>query len=104
MSDQDSALALSEFRREVSVALAEIRGDVRLVLQRGEQSERRMDDLARLVARLDERVDEVERTSVTRADLETRSGRTIAIIGLIVAATGVLSSTATATVIAMVNQ
>ncbi|TDD90766.1 hypothetical protein [Actinomadura rubrisoli] len=101
--DQDAALALSEFRREVGVSLAELRGDVRLVLQRGEQSERRLDDLARQVAKLDERVDLVERDQVTKPQLDERSRRTIAILALIVTIAAALASTAATVIIAIVN-
>lgn len=103
-SDQESAaLALSEFRREISVALAELRGDVRLMLQQGEQRDRRVEDLANGLTALDERLGDLERTAVTRDDLDRRSGRTITILGLVVASTGVVSSTITATVIAIVT-
>lgn len=111
---QTAALALSEFRREVSVSLAEIRGDVRLMLQRGEHSERRVDDLARLITRLDERLDLVERDQVTRAQLDERdqaaraqmderSRRTIAILALVITVVSILVGAGTAVAIALVN-
>ena len=96
-------LALSELRRSVDVGLTEIRGQLALLLQRSEQAERRADQQAKELEDLESRLGKVERDAVTRADLEKRSGRTIAILSIIVAAVGVLSSIGTATITAIVN-
>lgn len=71
--EQDAALALLEGR--VMTALAEIKGDVRLVLQEQKQSSRRVDEIAAEQRRQDERLDQLAQTVITREELEQREGR-----------------------------
>jgi hypothetical protein len=94
---------LAEFRRMTEVSLTRIEGQLALLLQRQDQQERRADAHdARLVV-LDNRLDTVERTQVTREDMDKRSARTIAWMGVVVAVVSILTATATTTIIAIVN-
>jgi hypothetical protein len=63
---------LALLRGELMTALARIEGDVRLVLQAQQQGTARVDEIVLDVRRLDDRVDVVERTAVTRAEFEQR--------------------------------
>ncbi|WP_433465696.1 hypothetical protein [Spirillospora sp. CA-128828] len=73
--DTSSGTELAMLRGEVMTALARIEGDIRLVLQEQQQAARRTDDLQADVRRLDDRVDEIDRTRVTRDELDARDAR-----------------------------
>ncbi|WP_067470030.1 hypothetical protein [Actinomadura macra] len=75
MADIPPSTELALLRGELMTALARIEGDVRLVLQEQQQGTRRLDELATDVRRLDERLDAVERTAVTRAEADERETR-----------------------------
>jgi hypothetical protein len=67
-----SSTELALLRGELMTALTEIRGDVRLVIEQNKHAERRADDQAAELRRHDDRLDELERTAITRTELETR--------------------------------
>lgn len=69
---EDGAATPTEFallRSELLLPLTELRGDVRLILQRMDQGDARAAEHGNALAALDHRVDLVERTTVTREDL-----------------------------------
>lgn len=74
MSTDDGAVPtateLAMLRGEVMTALARIEGEIRLVRQAQEDAARRTDDLQRDVRNLDDRVDQLEQTRVTREELD----------------------------------
>ncbi|MER6891983.1 hypothetical protein [Streptomyces halstedii] len=63
-------LAVTELRGSVDAGMARIEGSLALLVQRAEQSDRRADGHAGQLHRLDERVDTLERTGVTRIELD----------------------------------
>lgn len=101
--DQPTSTALALLRGELMTLLTRIEGDVRLVLAQIEHAARRTDDLDRRVSRLDERVDALEATRATRADLEERSRRTIQIIGVLLTAAGLVVGVAVAIITALIK-
>lgn len=73
MTDSDGTTAgveIAMLRGEVMAALARIEGEIRLVRQAQEDAARRTDDLQRDVRNLDDRVDQLEQTRVTREELD----------------------------------
>lgn len=56
-------------RSELLLPLTELRGDVRLILQRMDQGDARAAEHSNALNSLDNRVDQVERTAATREDL-----------------------------------
>jgi uncharacterized protein YlxW (UPF0749 family) len=78
---QDHQLAI--VKAELMIPLTEIKGDVRLVLQRLDSVDKRVDDQATEIKRMDARLDAVERDQVTRMQLDERSKKTITILALI---------------------
>ncbi|TDD25060.1 hypothetical protein E1287_37655 [Actinomadura sp. KC06] len=76
MTDEMSqGVELAMLRGEVMTSLASIQGDIRLVLQEQQTAARRTDDLQRDVRGLDNRVDDIDRTRVTRDELDQRDAR-----------------------------
>lgn len=102
MTADETGLAL--LRSELLLPLTELRGDVRLILQRMDQQDARAEEHRRTLDVLDGRVDAVERTTVTREELAQalaqvrrdaeqqqaqqaeRARRTLTIWGLVIAA------------------
>ncbi|MBX6382012.1 MAG: hypothetical protein IRZ07_03410 [Microbispora sp.] len=75
MNETPPSTELALLRGELMTALARIEGDVRLVLQEQQQGTRRVDDLVGEFRRHDERLDALERTTVTREELDARETR-----------------------------
>lgn len=94
---------LADFRRTTEVSLARIEGNLALLLQRQDQQERRTDTHDTRIGALDNRLDQVERNQVTRADMDERSRRTIAWLGVVMTIVSVLTATATTIIIAIIN-
>lgn len=61
--------ALAALRSELLLQLGEMRGDIRLILQSIEHQAGRAEEHRAALVTLDGRVDEVERTTVTRAEM-----------------------------------
>lgn len=113
-ADIPPSTELALLRGEVMIALSDIRGDVRLVLQSTEHGqrriedvdrkyERRTDELAEGARRLDERQDRLEATAVTKAELDERARRNFALAGLAVTAAGILSGAGVAVVTTLIK-
>jgi len=83
-------MAISELRRSVDVGIARIEGQLALLIQRAEQTDRRADQQAQAIDDLDDRVAKVERDAVTHVDLDKRAQRIIAILGVIVSVAAVI--------------
>lgn len=73
--DTPTGTELAMLRGEVMTSLAQIQGDVRLVLQEQQNAARRYDELQRDVRRLDDRVDGLDRTTITREDMDKAVGQ-----------------------------
>lgn len=101
MSSEPTELAL--LRAELMTALTRIEGDVRLILQRLDQTDQRAADQARELRRHDERLDALERTAVTKADMDRSRTRTMQVLGLIATVLGIASGAGTSIIIAIVN-
>jgi len=104
MTDQSSSmeLAIAELSRKIDFGFTKTDGQLAVLLQRTEAMERRADQQARVIEDLQDRLGKVERDAVTRGALDRRSGRTIALLSVVVAAVGVLSSAGTAIIQAAV--
>lgn len=104
MTDQSISmeLAIADLTRQVQVGFTKTDGQLAVLLQRTEAMERRADQQAGAIEDLQDRLGKVERDAVTRGDLDRRSGRTIALLSVVVAAVGVLSSAGTAIIQAAV--
>lgn len=114
---------LALLRSELLLPLTELRGDVRLILQRMDQGDARAAEHATELRRLDERADTVERDYVPRAemtlalaDLRSETERKLreqreeqankernrlTIIALILTAVSIVSGVATSVIIAI---
>lgn len=97
------AAELALVKSELMVPLTRIEGDVRLVLQRLDSQDKRTDDHALEIRRLDGRLDAVERDQVTRAQMDERSRRTIQILGLIFTIISIVVGAGITIIIAIVN-
>lgn len=97
------AIELALVKSELMVPLTRIEGDVRLVLQRLDSQDKRVDDHAAELKRIDTRLDQVERDQVTRMQLDERSRKTIQIITLISTVVSILVGSAITIIIAVVN-
>jgi hypothetical protein len=97
------AIELALVKSELMVPLTRIEGDVRLVLQRLDSQDKRVDGHADELKRIDLRLDQVERDQVTRTQLDERSRKTIQIITLISTIVSILVGSAITIVIAIVN-
>lgn len=82
---------LTEIRGEMT----ELRGDVRLILQRLDQADERAAAQANELRRHDERLDALERTAVTKADIDRRIGRTIQVLSVIATVLGIVAGAVT---------
>jgi hypothetical protein len=103
VTEQPIDAVLAEFRRMTEVSLTRIEGQLALLIQRQDQQDRRADAHDTRLAALDTRLDLVERTQVTRSDMEERSRRTVAWMGVVMAIVSVLTATGTTVIIAIVN-
>lgn len=98
---QNMELAL--LKSELMLSLTRIEGQLALLIQRQDQQDRRADAHDTRLSTLDSRLDVVERNQVTRADMEERSRRTVAWMGLVMATVSILTATGTTVIIAIVN-
>lgn len=115
MTDQPLQMGdLAQLKSELLLAMAEMRGDTRLILQTLQQHDRRADQqddriksleaqLAAAERALDQRVDNIERDAVTRSQLEERSKKTIAILAVISTFVSMAVGAGITVIIAIVN-
>lgn len=68
-------LAITELRGSMDAGMARIEGRLELLVQRAEHADQRAAMQDADLRRLDGRVDELERLTVTRAELEVRDAR-----------------------------
>ena len=85
----DLALSLSEMKRSLDVGLTAIRGQLDVILQRLESSDRRADEHAQRLAAQEERLRVVERESVTQGQLSARFKQVVGVVTLLVTIAGV---------------
>lgn len=82
--------ALLRIQSAVDVGLANVDGSLRLLLQRADQTDTRLNEQSARTEKLDGRVHSIETADmVTRRDLNARSRQLVAVLALIVAAVGV---------------
>lgn len=97
-------LAILGMRGSVDVRLTEITGALALLNQRSEAADRRADErekaheermteLAKRITTVDERLDIVERTAVTKTDLDNKGKRTVSVVAVIVSVAGLIITT-----------
>lgn len=70
MTEPSVELALAELTRKIDVGFTKTDGQLALLIQRTQAMERRADHQDAAIERLDIRMDQVEATRVTRADLD----------------------------------
>lgn len=94
MSGQTAAieLAISELRRGLEVGMANVEGQIALLHQVQEHTERRMDACTKLLDELSDRLAAAERDQVTRAQLEARFRHAVALLGLIATIASVVAT------------
>lgn len=90
---------LADLRRTVEVGLTAVSGRLDVIIERLEQQDKRADTHDEKIGTLDARLDSVERTAVTREDMEARQRRTISIVTVIVSAVGVITTVVLALVV-----
>lgn len=97
----DVAMALAKLSEITAVGIAEIKGELALLVQRASHSDWRIDELAKRVDAdraiadtrhdaVEKRADTIERDAVTRPQLAERTKQIIAIVGLMLTAAGVI--------------
>lgn len=105
---------LAQLKSELLLAMAEMRGDTRLILQTLQQHDRRADQqddrikglevqLVTAERALDQRIDTIERDAVTRSQLEERSKKTIQILALISTFVSIAVGAGITIIIAVIN-
>ncbi|WP_017601659.1 hypothetical protein [Nocardiopsis lucentensis] len=92
--------SLEGLRRTIEVGLAQVSGRLDVILQRLEHQAARTDEHARRLEELDARLDDVERVTVTREDMDTRATRTIAVTAVVVTGIGIVVGAVTAVAVA----
>jgi len=108
-------LAITELRGSMDAALARIEGRLELLVQRAEQADQRAADQAQQLRAQDGRLDTIERTMVTRGELDERdtraqaqanerSRRTLAVLAIVVTALGIGTSAGTSILIAVITK
>lgn len=98
MNGQAVELAISELRRGLEVGMANVEGQLALLQHLHDHQARRVDEHARLLNELNERLSAAERDQVTRAQLDARFRHTIALLSLLVTAASVVVTAAMALV------
>ncbi|MFD0688921.1 hypothetical protein [Actinomadura fibrosa] len=78
-------IALLEMRRDLEVRLTNLEGQLALLHQRNEQSEREASDRAHQVGDIEDRLGTTEREQITRSHLDNRFRHTMALLSLIAA-------------------
>ncbi|MFB4294783.1 hypothetical protein ACBI99_44640 [Nonomuraea sp. ATR24] len=92
----DLHLALAKLSEITAVGIADIKGQLALLVQRADHAERRVDELAARIseissasearyAALETRLDTLDREAVTRPQLAERSRQIIGIVSVVVA-------------------
>lgn len=104
MTDPSVELALAELTRKIDVGFAKVDGQLALLIQRTQAMEARADGQDAALSTLDDRVDKVEATSVTRAEMDERAKRTLQVVAIIVAVLGAATGSGTALLIAFVTR
>ncbi|MFL1441812.1 hypothetical protein [Nocardiopsis protaetiae] len=89
MSGEESS-TLADMRRVLEVGLTELRGRLDVIIERLEQQDKRADAHAAQISELDGRLDTVEKTAVTREDMDARARRTISIVAIVVTCIGIV--------------
>lgn len=84
MSGGEESSTLSDMRRVLEVGLTAVNGRLDVIIERLEQQDKRADLHASQIATLDSRMDAVEKTAVTREDMDARGRRTISIVAIVV--------------------
>ncbi|ROO82569.1 hypothetical protein EDD29_0049 [Actinocorallia herbida] len=94
---------LSDLHRLLEVGIERLAGQIGLLGQRLDQQDVRHLDHGQRLDRHDERLDVLDRTAVTREDLNEKSRRTIATLGLITSVLGIAVGALTSIIIAIVQ-
>lgn len=92
---------LADIRRSVEVGLTGVNGRLDVIIERLDHHGRRVDQHEEQLTQLDTRLDAVERTAVTREDMDSRGRRTISIVALVVSAIGIVVGTLTTVIITL---
>ncbi|PZG42020.1 hypothetical protein C1I98_20365 [Spongiactinospora gelatinilytica] len=93
MSDERTPnleLMLEKLRSLVEIGFEKVNGSITLILQRLDQVDGRHAELAREVEETRDRLAEVEKNTVTRAQLAERTRQIIAVVSVLVTVAGVV--------------
>lgn len=97
----DDTEGLADIRRSVEVGLTGVNGRLDVIIERLDHHGRRVDQHEEQLASLDARLDAVERTAITRDDMDARGRRTISIVALVVTVIGIVVGTLTTVIITL---
>lgn len=97
----DDTEGLADIRRSVEVGLTGVNGRLDVIIERLDHHGRRVDQHEERIGSLDARLDVVERTAITRQDMDARGRRTISIVALVVTGIGILIATLTTVILAL---
>lgn len=95
-----SEVAFLRLQSSLDVGITRITGQLDVILQRLDQQDKRGDDHASQLGTLDTRVDALERTAVTREDLERRQSAAARSVGIVVSVVAIVASVGTSVLIA----
>jgi len=97
----DGTEGLADIRRSVEVGLTGVNGRLDVIIERLDHHGRRVDQHEEKLVGLDSRLDEVERTAITRQDMDARGRRTISVVALVVTVIGIVVATLTTVIITL---
>ena len=97
----DDSEGLADIQRSLEVGLIGVHGRLDVIIERLDHHGRRVDQHEEKIGALDSRLDTVEKTAVTRQDMEARAKRTINIVAVVMTGIGILIATLTAVVLAL---
>ena len=86
----DDSEGLADIQRSLEVGLIGVHGRLDVIIERLDHHGRRVDQHEEKISSLDSRLDTVEKTTVTRQDMEARAKRTISIVTVVVSAIGIV--------------
>lgn len=99
----DDSEGLADIQRSLEVGLIGVHGRLDVIIERLDHHGRRVDQHEERIGHLDARLDQVERTAITRQDMDTRAKRTISIVTVVVAGIGILIGALVTIILALVT-
>jgi hypothetical protein len=89
-------LGILNLQNSVDVGFARVEGQLALVIQRADQTDKLLTEHAEQIAAIDTRLDVVERSAVTREDMEKRQAASARTVGIVVSILALITSSGVA--------